>query len=397
MKNALKGYPIFTDYESTDKPLKRRSGQISDGSLRQYADATVLFETGEEQSFHGYSGVNEFRNFPLRQYFINKHKVFPCEWDTGYFENDKIFAYVEKHKRKAMSIHYNEQKQPNIAILNIGGKENIYVYVYNRGFSIEKNCYGICILFTKLTSRVSKLIDQLLEMKEKPEEIKQGYLNMLVQNDGRFSLMPIEIPSPDIDFDLNYNEDFKEVHDIILNKLKEDNSKGLVVLSGTPGTGKTTYIRYLINSIQKNIIFIPPAILTSLSDPNLINFFISQKNSILVIEEGENVLMKRNSHSSQSIANLLNLSDGLLSDAANIQVIATFNTDLSNIDDALLRKGRLIAKYEFNALNPDRAKKLSEKLGVDIPENTTLAEIFNQKEKSFFNQKEKSTLGFKKH
>ena len=63
------------------------------------------------------------------------------------------------------------------------------------------------------------------------------------------------------------------------------------------------------------------------------------------------------------------------------QIIATFNCDLTKIDPALLRKGRLIANYEFNKLDLDSAKILSDKLGFGteaITEPMTLAEIYNQ-------------------
>lgn len=63
------------------------------------------------------------------------------------------------------------------------------------------------------------------------------------------------------------------------------------------------------------------------------------------------------------------------------QIIATFNCDLTKIDPALLRKGRLIANYEFNKLDLDSAKILSDKLGFGtdaITEAMTLAEIYNQ-------------------
>ena len=63
------------------------------------------------------------------------------------------------------------------------------------------------------------------------------------------------------------------------------------------------------------------------------------------------------------------------------QIIATFNCDLTSIDPALLRKGRLIANYEFNQLDVDSAKTLSEKLGFGTAGVTgpmTLAEIYNQ-------------------
>jgi Ran GTPase-activating protein (RanGAP) involved in mRNA processing and transport len=84
---------------------------------------------------------------------------------------------------------------------------------------------------------------------------------------------------------------------------------------------------------------------------------------------------------SQAVANLLNLSDGLLGDAMHQQIIATFNCDLQTVDSALLRKGRLIANYEFSKLDVESSKILSEKLGfkaADIQEPMSLAEIYNQ-------------------
>lgn len=65
------------------------------------------------------------------------------------------------------------------------------------------------------------------------------------------------------------------------------------------------------------------------------------------------------------------------------QIIATFNCDLKSIDPALLRKGRLIANYEFNKLDIESSKILSGKLGFGIEtitEPMTLAEIYNQNE-----------------
>ena len=63
------------------------------------------------------------------------------------------------------------------------------------------------------------------------------------------------------------------------------------------------------------------------------------------------------------------------------QIIATFNCDLKTIDPALLRKGRLIANYEFDKLDLESSKALSDKLGFGtehITQAMTLAEIYNQ-------------------
>ncbi|CAF4430378.1 unnamed protein product, partial [Adineta steineri] len=57
--------------------------------------------------------------------------------------------------------------------------------------------------------------------------------------------------------------------------------------------------------------------------------------------------------------------------------------DLTIVDKAVLRKGRLIAHYNFQKLNVNDARILSEKLGFgtkNISTSMSLAEIYNQNE-----------------
>ena len=157
-----------------------------------------------------------------------------------------------------------------------------------------------------------------------------------------------------------------------------------MLLHGKPGTGKTTYIRYLINKINKNKIFVPPNLTELLSDPGFIPFLMENPNSILFVEDAENVLRSReDGHHNQAVSNVLNITDGLLSDCLNIQIVATFNTNIKNIDPALLRKGRLIAQYEFKPLVPERAEKLADslKIWLDDIDNLTVADIYAAKPK----------------
>lgn len=153
--------------------------------------------------------------------------------------------------------------------------------------------------------------------------------------------------------------------------------------------GKTHYIRYLIDELnEKKVIYVPPDMAKSISKPEMLTFLLSQQNSLLIIEDAENIIRDRNEISvdaSQAVANLLNLSDGLLGDAMHIQILATFNCDLGMVDPALLRKGRLIANYKFGKLEMESAKILSDKLGLGhehISMPMTLAEIYNQDEEN---------------
>ena len=128
-----------------------------------------------------------------------------------------------------------------------------------------------------------------------------------------------------------------------------------------------------------------------LSSPEFLNFLLRFPNSVLVIEDAETILCDRADSLviDQTIANLLNISDGLLGDGIHIQIVATFNCDISRVDTALLRKGRLIARHEFGKLDVDSARHLMMKLGVTnqgIDEPKSLADIYHWRDEDEINK-----------
>jgi Cdc6-like AAA superfamily ATPase len=211
------------------------------------------------------------------------------------------------------------------------------------------------------------------------EESFENKISLVVSDNGRLSLSDFQFKDFSIKIDQNYNDDFSAVHNKIFEKLQEDKSKGLVLLHGKPGTGKTTYIRHLIQNCKKRKIYLPSDLSHELSLPNFIPFLQNHVNSILIIEDAENIIQQRHGGGSGAIANLLNLTDGLLSDVLNIQIVCTFNTSISKIDSALLRKGRLIASYGFEELSIEKSKQLvnENELNFEVTQPMTLAEIFN--------------------
>ena len=101
--------------------------------------------------------------------------------------------------------------------------------------------------------------------------------------------------------------------------------------------------------------------------PEFIPFLLNNSNSILIIEDAEPALQKRsNGKQFGAISNILNMTDGLLSDCLNISIVATFNTSSKDIDEALLRKGRLLKAYKFEKLKIPKAQILMNKIWRDI-------------------------------
>ena len=190
-----------------------------------------------------------------------------------------------------------------------------------------------------------------------------------------------------------------EVHTRVKHTITNEN-KGIVLLHGIAGSGKTNYIKWLTSQIpNKKFIFIPTTMISSLTDPSFIGVLVDNQNSVLVLEDCENYIAERTTLNSNTdvVSSILNIADGMLSDVLECQLICTFNSDISKIDSALLRKGRLIAEYKFRELAVEKCNAYLKSIGKDITvdEPCSLAELTNMDEKSLKDTtKENKKIGF---
>lgn len=317
------------------------------------------------------------------------YNIHPFDYEKGlkYFQQDiadeveniYVSYYMNRYTRKAKyELNYALIVLKNQSVLHIGDSFcTMYILKENEEYIL------------KLTEKLKKF--------KRRERKKEFEINLISYNDGYFSLKEIDVKKTRLDLKLHYEDEFLEIDKTIQERLNKKDDKGIVLLHGLPGTGKTTYLRYLIGKLKKRVLFVPPSVAQNITNPEFMNLLLDYPNSVLIIEDAENIIMDRQITGSSAVSNLLNISDGLLGDCLNTQIICTFNMPISKIDPALMRKGRLIAKYYFGKLSVIKGQYLSDKmkLNQNITEPMTIAEIFNHTEQSF-EDKRVNVIGFRK-
>ncbi|CAF1184025.1 unnamed protein product [Adineta ricciae] len=309
-----------------------------------------------EMSLHG--TIQPARLFAL------KYRVLPCtmvsnSYSTQIADNTVLYTFHTTSVVKYLLDQY--QIDPCSIVSNSQ-------YIYERKISFYSDLYldlndYLSIFISGGNISVGEM-DNPFGFQPDTDNVKETSLQMVCYNpQSGFYTSSISIKRPLIkDLRLNYGEQFTE------------------------GTGKTYYIRYLIHEItEKMLIYIPPDLVTEISKPGFLPFLMQYPNSILIIEDSENIILDRKEsvNPNQAVSNLLNLSDGLLGDAMHQQIIATFNCEIKNIDPALCREGRLLVEHKFDKLSVENSRRLAKELGVEeadqIQVPMTLAEIYAKK------------------
>lgn len=263
----------------------------------------------------------------------------------------------------------------------------------------KKRLYNISVYYPSSNNKVKAFITKIKQYVVKEENESQIFL-FIKNNYGDYGFEPLAVDLPEnLDLEINYGKDFLDIDKKIKERLSGKRS-GLYMFHGPPGTGKTTYIKYLASVIKRDFIYIPTTMIEYFTtDPNSLNIILKKPNSVIILEDAEKAILKRQGDGmdSSAVSSLLNLSDGILSDILKTSVIVTYNCPKQDIDDALKRKGRLQMEYEFDVLSVEDAVKLAKKLKypkkfIDekITESISLSDVYNlEKEVEFFKPSKK--------
>lgn len=163
------------------------------------------------------------------------------------------------------------------------------------------------------------------------------------------------------------------VHDFISNYLQADET--VLVLLGTPGTGKTKLVRAILGALSErkneSALVMYTADKKALENDEIFVKFITGPYEALVIEDADHLLLAR-SDGNHDLHRFLAIADGVVRAVGRKIIFTTNLPNINSIDEALLRPGRCFASVRTRPLNRDEAALLIARIVAEEAKRETL-------------------------
>jgi len=185
----------------------------------------------------------------------------------------------------------------------------------------------------------------------------------------------------------NYPKTARDALDRLMTIGAPDVTARLILLHGPPGTGKTTALRALAHAWRKwcrfDYVLDPERLLTDsgyLMTVALNDDDDEDRWRLLLLEDCDELIRaEAKQGTGQSLARLLNLTDGLLGQGLEVIVAITTNEPLTRLHPAIVRPGRCLAHIEVGRFTRAEAADWLGAPATVPPEGATLAELFVQR------------------
>jgi|688.fasta_scaffold69867_4 hypothetical protein len=242
---------------------------------------------------------------------------------------------------------------------------------------------GVLFLYAPGFDGIQSYVDLLNECLLDFEEDSDNKLNTVTLSANGLEIEPINFHNVDLEgIDLYYPKStFTELEKAVRSIKKAD--KGLTILYGDRGTGKTTIINHIASKLDRIVIFIPNNMIEhTINNPEFRRFLKRYEKPIIVIDDCELVLNEIYNKSNITTTNLMQMVEGFLASTLDVNVITIFNTDSEDkIDHNLLECNNLIDVIEFGCLSKEEATDLSKQLGHSkkYKSPTRLVDVINKR------------------
>lgn len=216
-------------------------------------------------------------------------------------------------------------------------------------------------------------IDELQKQISDKYEIVKANIEWIYSSDGSSATIPLTSEKMPIEEMYPFlNSSLADYYDAYMKS-----SASILLLLGPPGTGKTTFIRGLLQHTNSSAMVSYDS--TLLEKDYIFATFIEGDRSLFIVEDADLFLKSRNEGNTM-MHKFLNVGDGLVTTKNKKLIFSTNLPSVREIDPALIRPGRCFDILEFRDLNREEAKKLSKKIDIKIDDgkdNFSLAELFH--------------------
>jgi hypothetical protein len=349
-------------------------------------------------------GTVPFGGYELQDGLVDRNKLLQWIKDNGFMlVHTKVSEFRDDGEERSVNYYTNEKTKVMIMLRfsyvdpsflhNSNSMENSPAELESKKNPNKIGWFSFYAPSEEAILEIKKVINGI-----KLKELFKNKLYMLKSTEyGGLELEPFPIKIGKISLEMNYGKEFLDTHTKVVDNLKKKKS-GLYIFHGPPGTGKTSYIKYLTTTVStRKFIFVPNAMIADLFSPKLVDKLYTFKNSVLVLEDAEICVFKRNGANNELVSGILNVTDGLLKDLLNISIMVTFNSaEIDELDTALLRKGRLLVMHKFGLLSKIDSQTLATHLKKKKPVDArlSLADVYNLDESTGVEEVTPKPIGF---
>lgn len=218
--------------------------------------------------------------------------------------------------------------------------------------------------------QVNKVIDRCAKEFERVD----CYIEWMYSGDGSsvdIPLRPDRLPITEMYPFLN--QSLSDYYDDFMHS-----DASVLLLIGPPGTGKTSFIRGLLQHRKTSAVVTYDAGI--LEKDYVFARFIESDAEIMVLEDADTFLKSRKEGNTM-MHKFLNVGDGLVTTKGKKLIFSTNLPSVKEIDPALMRPGRCFDILNFNPLTKEQAETAAQALGIKLvgdKKEWSIADLFHQ-------------------